>query len=386
MRRWYKKYMDDIYVNQSHHVMMIVNDTNFVWNLRREVLEAIVREGYRVTLVTEILDFKEQIEKIGCRIINVSTGRHGTNPLDDIRLFWKYYTILKEEQPDIVLTNNIKPNVYAGMACRLLKIKYMTNICGLGTPVENKGRLQRLTIVLYKIGIKGASALFFQNHENKAFFETKNMMPQNAKVIVTPGSGVNLEAHPILPWPEDGPIHFLYAARIMKEKGIDLVLETARKYASTDIIFDICGQCDDPEYTNILNNEKSIVYHGLQNDLQPFYAKCSCFLYPSYYPEGMSNVLLEAAASGRPVIATDRAGCRETLTDGITGFLVPINNIDAVIDAVDKITKMSPVERYKMGQCGRKKMIQEFDREIVVSYFMREIQFQLAGTPNLMEK
>ena len=199
MTRWCAKFMDDINLENKYHIMMIVNDTNFVWNLRREVLEALIQHGYRVTLVTEILDFKEQIEEIGCRIINVSTGRHGTNPFNDAKLFRKYYSILKNEQPDIVLTNNIKPNVYAGMVCRLLKIKYMPNVCGLGTPVENKGKLQKLTVYLYKVGIKSASVIFFQNQDNKTFFETRGMIPKNAKVIVTPGSGVNLEAHPLLP-------------------------------------------------------------------------------------------------------------------------------------------------------------------------------------------
>lgn len=171
----------------------------------------------------------------------------------------------------------------------------------------------------------------------------------------------------------------MFTARVMKEKGIDLFLAAARKFASENVIFDVCGACDDENYKEILNNEKCVTYHGEQKDMTPFYSECSCFLYPSYYPEGMSNVLLEAAASGRPVIAADRAGCRETLEDGVTGFLVPINNEKAVIEATDKILKMSDEERKAMGQRGSEKIRREFDRKLVVEAYWDEIQRIMEG-------
>ena len=160
----------------------------------------------------------------------------------------------------------------------------------------------------------------------------------------------------------------------MKEKGIDLFLAAARRFASEDVIFDVCGQCDDPEYLSLLKSEKCIVYHGLQKDLIPYYERCSCFLYPSYYPEGMSNVCIEAAACGRPVIAADKAGCRETVDDGISGFIVPSNNENAIIDAVERFLSMSVEQRKEMGIAGRRKMEKEFDRNIVINTFINEME------------
>ena len=354
-------------------VVMVVNDTNFVWNLRREVLQKLISEGYKVTLITQVMNFKDKLEEMGCKIINVNTGRQGTNPLADISLFFTYLKALKTEKPDVVLTNNIKPNVYAGLACQILGIKYMPNICGLGTPVENPGPMQKFTMFLYKMGVRGCKTIFFQNEENRLFFENHNIMPKKAKVIVTPGSGVNLKTYPVLEWPE-GKVHFLFAARIMKQKGIDLFLAAARKYASENVIFDVCGQCDDEHYKEILQNEKSVRYHGLQSDMTPFYKTCSCFLYPSYYPEGMSNVLLEAAASGRPVVAADRAGCRETVEDGKTGYLVPVNDEVAVLNAVEMFLKLSAEERKLMGLRGRAKVEREFDRKMVAQIFADEVR------------
>ena len=353
-------------------VLMIVNDTNFAWNLRREVLTTFVERGWQTFLLAQILGFEKEFEELGVNLIDLQIDRRGTNPLSDFKLLKGYIQILKQEKPDIVFTNNTKPNIYAGIACQFLKIQYVANITGLGTAVEIPGKLQYLSILLYKYGVKKASTLFFQNAENQSFFHQHKMVPQNANEVLLPGSGVNLRTHPVLPWP-DGPIHFLYAARIMKEKGIDYFLAAAKKYACENIVFDICGQCDDPKYIKLLETEPSINYFGLQKDLLPFYATCSCFLYPSYYPEGMSNVLLEAASCGRPVIAADRAGCRETVDNGESGFVVPIKNEKAVLAATEKIIQLSSDERRLMGLAGRRKMEREFDRNIVIQAHLNEI-------------
>lgn len=357
-------------------VMLIANDTTFVYNLRREVLQGLIKEGYAVKVVGQILAFKNELEAFGCQVIGLETARHGTNPLTDLVLFGKYYSILKEHKPDVVLTNNIKPNVYAGIACKLLGIKYITNVTGLGTPVENPGPMQKLTTWLYKLGVSGAECVFFQNADNEKFFRDRNMLNKKSRAVLLPGSGVNLEAHPVKPYPDGGKVHFLFAARIMKEKGIDLFLAAARKYHSENVVFDVCGMCDDENYGLILNEAHEagvVVYHGLQKDMNPFYEQCSCFLYPSYYPEGMSNVLLEAAASGRPVVAADRGGCRETVDDGVTGYIVPVNDEAAVLDAVEKFLSLTWEQRRDMGLAGRAKVEKEFDRQIVVDAYIKEI-------------
>jgi len=177
-------------------------------------------------------------------------------------------------------------------------------------------------------------------------------------------------------YPTEGEIRFLFAARIMKEKGIDLFMAAARKFHSENICFEVCGSCDDERYLEMLqkaHDDGIIVYHGQQKNLNPFYERCSCFLYPSYYPEGMSNVLLEAAASGRPVITADRAGCRETVDDGVSGYIVPVNDEEAVLQAVEKFLNLSWEERKTMGLAGRAKVEREFDREIVVQKYVEEI-------------
>ena len=356
------------------HIVMITNDTTFAYNLRREILMRLVQEGYQVTLVAEFLSHTEELTSIGCNLVNVQTGRHGTSIVQDLQLFLKYFRILHSTKPDVVLSNNIKPNVYAGLACRLLKIKYIPNVTGLGTPVENPGPLQKLTTFLYKIGIGGASAVLFQNKENEQFFRKRNMLSPKSKAILLPGSGVNLQSHPLLEYPKEGKIHFLFVARVMKEKGIDLFLAAARKFQSENHVFEVVGGCDDENYLKILQEAQEqgiVIYHGLQKDVTPFYERCSCLLYPSYYPEGMSNVLLEAAACGRPAIAADRAGCRETVDDGVSGYIVPVKDEQAVLQAVEKFLNLTWQQRREMGLAARAKVEREFDREIVVQMYMK---------------
>lgn len=355
-------------------VLMLINDTTYAYNLRGAVIEKLISEQVEVVVVAQLLQHQDKLRRMGARLIGVATERHGTNPISDLMLMRAYKRILREEHPDVVLTYNIKPNVYGGMACHQLKIPYFPNITGLGTPVEHPGILQKLTIPLYRRGIAGATCIFFQNSDNRDFFVQHHMLRPGTRTRLLPGSGVDVNQHPVLPWPEEACVHFLYAARIMKEKGIDLFLTAARRYADKNVVFDVCGSCDDESYLSLLQNEKSIVYHGEQKDMTPFYRKCSCFLFPSYYPEGMSNVLLEAAASGRPVITTDRAGCRETLDDGVTGFLVPIKDEKAVLEAVKKILNMSVAERREMGRRGSEKVRREFDRKLVVQAYLEEIR------------
>lgn len=360
-------------------ILLMANDTTYTYNLRKEILEAFTANRYEVVIVCKELKHADKLRQMGCRIIDIDSGRHGTNPLSDIALLMKYKKILKQEKPDVVLSYNIKPNVYGGIACKQLGIKYIPNITGLGTAVEYPGLMQKLTIRLYKAGVSGADCVMFQNEENKRFFIEHNMLNKKSRTRLLPGSGVSLDVHKALPYPKEDTVNFLFVARVMTEKGIDLYLAAAKaikkKYKNT--MFHICGYCDDDKYIEILKKAEAdgyIKYHGEQKDMIPFFEMASCLVHPSYYPEGMSNVLLEAAAHARPIIATDRSGCRETVDDGSSGYLIPIKDEAALITAVDSFMQLREDERRMMGLAGREKVEKEFDRQIVVDAYMNEIE------------
>lgn len=360
------------------HVLLLANDSTYTYNLRLDILEKLIEEGYRVTVVNEVLKFEKELRDLGINVIGVKTGRHGTNPFADLKLLSAYIKILKVEKPDVVISYNIKPNVYGGVACRLLKIKRIQNITGLGTPLENPGKLQKLSILLYKTGTYNAETLMFQNQSNLDFFKEHKMLSNKTKTVLLPGSGVSLKKHKLIDYPEDGNINFLFVSRILKEKGIDQYLDCAKEISKkhNNVVFNICGYTDDSKYLEILENaqkEGYVKYHGEQKNMNEWFGKSHCLLHPSYYPEGMSNVLLEAAASGRPIITTDRAGCKEIIDDGINGFIVKQRNSLDLIQKVEKFISLTYEEKKQMGLNGRQKIEREFDRQIVVAKYLEEI-------------
>ena len=159
-----------------------------------------------------------------------------------------------------------------------------------------------------------------------------------------PGSGVNLERFSVKEYPDDKIVRFAFISRIMKEKGIDEYLEAAKviKERHSNIEFHVCGFCED-EYKGRLDKwdkDKTIIYHGMIRDVAEFLKDIHCVIHPTYYPEGLSNVLLEACACGRPIITTDRSGCREVVDDGVNGYMIPQRNSKKLIEVIEKFMKL----------------------------------------------
>lgn len=357
--------------------MLIANDTTYVYNLRYEVIKRLIKEGYEVVVVCEKQLHVDEIQRSGAAFLPMTINRHSKNPFTDLSMIRIFHKILRKHRPDIVLTYNIKPNVYAGLVCEELHIPYITNITGLGTAVEYPGLIQRITVLLYKIALRKAACVFFQNRENMKFFAEKNILCKRSRLI--PGSGVNLEKYRVLEYPDMEEVHFIFVARILKEKGIDQYLEAAREIREKyeNVYFHVIGGCDDKEYVEILQDENksgNIRYHGLQKNMLEYQKMSSCIILPSYYPEGMNNVLLESAASGRPIITTSRSGCGEIVEDGATGFIVKERDTRDLVCKIEKFLEMSYEERRTMGLAGRRKVEREFDREIVVRAYLDEIK------------
>lgn len=359
-------------------VMIICNYLVGLMSFRKELLEKLLSEKYDVMVVAPEDKLSEKIEEMGCKFIPVKMNSRGTNPFDDLRLILKYKKIIKSKRPDIVLTYTIKPNVYAGYVCSKLKIPYIPNITGLGTSVEQPGLLQKITLFLYKIGIRKAKCVFFQNRDNLDFMLKHGIVKEN-KYKLIPGSGVNLKYHTLLPYPKDKVIRFLFISRVLFEKGIEEYLEVAKyikkEYPNTE--FHILGKCEDEKYRIMINDlekDNIVVYHGQVDDVREFHKISNCTIHPSFYPEGMSNVLLESCAAGRPIITTNRPGCREVVDDGINGYIIECCDTISLKKKVKQFIELSYREKEKMGQNGRKKVEKYFDRNIVVNEYLKQIK------------
>lgn len=357
-------------------VLILANIDMGLYKFRRELLEELVKEN-EVYFCVPDGEFVESIKEIGCKFVLCTLmDRHGTNPIKDLKLISFYKRILREIKPDIVFTYTIKPNAYGGMACASVGVPFVANITGLGTSIENGGLMQRISLTLYKMGLRKAQKVFFQNTENRDFMVNHGVVRKAYDML--PGSGVNLDQYKVLPYPDGDTVDFVFIARVMKEKGIDQYLDAAKEIRKRhpETRFHICGFCEQ-NYEGVLknlNDEGTIIYHGLVNDMGLIYQIASCTVHPTYYPEGLSNVLLESAASGRPIITTDRSGCREVVEDGVNGYVVKQQDSEDLIAKIEKFLNLSAEQRRFMGLAGRSKVEQEFDRRIVIQKYLDEVE------------
>lgn len=352
-----------------------MNHDVVIYNFRLELVERLLNEGYEVYISSPYGERIDVLVDLGCRYLEVDLDRHGLNIFQEWKLLRYYKKIIKQVKPDIVLTYTIKPNIYGALAAKSNGVPVISTITGLGTAVENGGSMQKLSIYLYKYAFKNISKVFFQNIENKQFFINNKIAVGKHELV--PGSGVNLKHFSLLEYPNDSTIEFVFISRIMKEKGIDEYLEAAKyirsKYPNTR--FHILGFCEEryEDKLNAFEKEEIIHYHGMQRDIREFLKFSHCTVHPSYH-EGMSNVLLESAASGRPIITTDISGCKEIVDDSVSGYTVELKSSDDLIDKIETFLNLPYEQKREMGILGRRKVEKEFDRQIVVDAYMREIR------------
>lgn len=346
---------------------------NSVWGLhdfRRELIAELSKEN-EVSAATPFDDPQkvENLKKQGCRLIELDMERRGMNPVKDLSLMLKYYRLLKTEKPGLVVTYTIKPNIYGGAVCRLMRKEYAVNITGLGTAFEGQGFLRKMVTTMYKFALRKAKVVFFENIENQQLFiDERIIKPEQAKLLN--GAGVNLERFSLLPYPKDDEeVRFLFMGRVMAEKGVDELFAAMRLLRAEGVKcrLDLLGGFDENYEGKIKEAEKEgwLHYHGYQSDVRPYIQKCHCFVLPSWH-EGMANTNLECAASGRPVITSDIHGCSEAVEDGVSGYLCRVKSSEDVYRKLRQFCQMSYEMKKKMGLAGRMRMERIFDKKSVV--------------------
>lgn len=353
-------------------VLILANSSGGLYDFRNELVQKLLFK-YEVTVsLPDEVRTKELAEE-GCKVVHTPINRRGVNPAEDFKLLLAYRKLLKEEKPDLTLTYTIKPNIYGGFCCRMMRIPYIATVTGLGSTFQKQGIFLKLITTMYRLGLKKAECIFFQNRENREIFEKYHIRGKKSKLVS--GSGVNLKRHCFEPYPEDDQVRFLYVGRMMREKGIEELLEAAKQLHDDDTEFALLGYPDEDYQDRLDAYEKEgyIKQLGFDPDVHVYIKNASALVLPTYH-EGMSNVLMEASATGRPVIATNISGCKEIFEEGVTGFSCEPKSSEDLIRALKKFLKLSREERAVMGQKARQKMEREFDREKVVDAYMEEIE------------
>ena len=379
-------------------ILILSNSASGLYEFRIELIQHLLggNELY-ISLPEEDSDrYMRAFADKGCHVIHTPFERRGMNPLKDYELLKTYKRLMAEIGPDAVLTYTIKPNIYGGMAAKSLNIPYITNITGLGTAILSGGTLGNILLKLYAYATSKACCIFFQNSSNMEFMKSHGVRG-TGNIRLLPGSGVNLEAHPYADYPpEDNGIEILSVMRIMKDKGIEELLEAADRLGSDPafapsgadtsggdrvrrIHFSIAGSYEEETRSlyepkiQALEQKGILNFVGFVDDMNPLYAKSHVIVHPSYH-EGLSNVCLEAASCGRPVITTDIPGCRETVdTEQPSGLLCQPRSTESLIQSLKKMLALTHSEREAMGRAGRTHVGREFDRNLVIKAYKEEL-------------
>lgn len=347
-------------------LLLITNHSFMLWQFRRELIEELLKDN-EITVSVPFGDHIDDLKRLGCRLIDTKLDRRGIDPTKDIALYRAYRKLLKTEEPDMVITYSIKPNIYAGFACRQLGIPYCVNVQGLGTAFQ-KPLLSKLVTVMYRAALKKAKVVFFENEGNAEEFRKRKITPATRQHVL-PGAGVNLDRFTYHEYPHNDKVHFLYLGRIMHEKGVDELFSAVRRLheEGAELVLDLVGFFEDEykEQVDTLVSDGIAMFHGFQQDPVPYYAAADCVVLPSYH-EGMSNVLLEAAAVGRPVITSDIYGCREAVANGESGLLCRSKDGVALYEAMKRMLTLTRERREDMGRSGRRHTEERFDKKKVV--------------------
>jgi len=322
-----------------------------------------------------------QLTQLGCDISRVKMTSRTANPFSDFVIFLRFLRLMIMLRPDVFLGFTVKPFVYGSLAAQIIGAKTVGTITGLGTAFIRKNWVTRVVKVLYRLATYKMKTVVFQNQSDLDMFVLQKLVSR-CKTVLIPGSGLDLYHYSQRPIKrtrsQDAPV-FLYIGRVLWDKGIGEFVESARKLKETHpgAQCQIAGKVDVDNVTAIgksqvikWENEGVIKYLGFHHDPRGFIEDADCVVLPSYR-EGLPRSLLEGAAMGRPLLASDCPGCTDVVMDGVNGFVFRKKSAESLLSAMRRFIKLSFSERQQIGAAGRKIVEDRFDQSLVHEAYLK---------------
>lgn len=363
-------------------ILLTSNSSWNIWNFRYGLVRALLAAGHEVLVVAPEDSKSAALIGLGCRHVPIRLQRGGTSPLGDLGLLARYVSIFASQRPDVILAYTIKPNVYANLAARLTRIRSISNISGLGTAFLRTSKMQSIVRLLYSASLQWPDCVFFQNRTDRDLFLQQGLV-RRERVDILPGSGIDLRKFvDIGSVRQDCFFVFLFCGRLLRDKGLVEFVDAARmlRRSRHDVRFLVLGHLDPENSSGISKTtldewtaEGVIEWLGGVDDVRPHVQGADCVVLPSYR-EGTPRSLLEAAAMGKPLVATDVPGCREVVDDGVNGFLCRARDGRDLAAKMDTMMALDADTRARMGRAGRLKMEREFDEGLVIAKYMDAIE------------
>lgn len=361
--------------------MRVVFVANTLWSVvifRPGLLRTLTGMGVDVVVVAPPDDTLPRARALNVTFIPLELSAKGTNPLHDIGLTRTLARLYRELEPDLIFHYTIKPNIYGSIAARLAGIPCVAVTTGLGYAFVNTNLVARIAKALYRFAFRFPREVWFLNEDDRRDFVIRRLVDP-AKTRVLPGEGIDLEHFaPRPPARADGKIRFLLIARMLWDKGVGEYVDAARlvraKYPQA--VFQLLGATGvanpsaiDAQQMQAWVDEGVVEYLGTTQDVRDIIANADCLVLPSYR-EGVPRTLLEGAAMGKPLVATDAVGCREVIVDGETGYLCELRNARDLAAKLERIIELGADGRTEMGARGRRMVEQRYDERIVVGIYL----------------
>jgi glycosyltransferase involved in cell wall biosynthesis len=364
-------------------IAIAINTSWNILNFRAGLIRALVAEGYDVLALAPPDAYSSRLVELGCRYIPVAMDNKGTSPHRDLLLLSRFWRILKRERVDVYLGYTIKPNIYGSLAAHALGIPVINNVAGLGTAFIRESWLTLLVKAMYRAAFRRSRLVFFQNNDDRSLFLDNNIVRPDRTALL-PGSGIDLNRYQVVPPNRpagDEAFRFLLVARLLWDKGVGEFVEAARIVSQRrpTVRFQLLGFLDVENRTAVSRAtvdgwvaEGVVEYLGTTDDVRPYLAAADCVVLPSYR-EGTPRTLLEAAAMGKPLIATDVPGCREVVEHGRNGFLCPVRDPAGLAEQMMRMLDLPSAMLAQMGRESREKAEQEFDEQIVIHRYLEAL-------------
>lgn len=370
-------------------ILIVVNYDYFFLSHRKAIARGAIEEGHDVVLMAKDTGRAKEIEDMGMRFIPMPGSPTGMNPVEELKTLKFLVDTYKKEKPDVVHHVVLKNVMWGSIASRLAKVPGVLNaVCGLGVMFNMPlGSKAYLIMKLIKWGASRKNILtIFQNNDDKQLF-IDNGVVKEKECLYTKGSGVDLTEYRYVEPREKGKTVILFSGRMVEEKGVRTLTEAAailRPTYGDRIEFRLCGALSSnpraisKEWLEKECDGEYLKWYGDVEDMFPMLADSDIVAFPSKYREGLPKSSIEACAVGRPLVTTDSVGCRDTVEDGINGFMIPVDDSRALADKLALLIEDKEL-RLRMGKAGRKKAEKEFDVRHVVDVHLKAYSKLIQG-------
>ncbi|WP_199456975.1 MULTISPECIES: glycosyltransferase family 4 protein [unclassified Marinobacter] len=359
-------------------VCFLANTAWYLKNFRETTINAFIESGHEVSLLCPERTGNELLNELSCKVFTFNLDNVGTNPVREAQSLLQVYACIKKLKPDLVYTFNPKTNLYGLLSCRLLGISCIPNVSGTG----NAGELSGWKALVYRsvlgVAFKSASHVFFQNNSDMNEFQRFGVL-RDGRFSRLPGSGVDVDR--FCPSVKAGrkPFIFLLACRLIVQKGVIEYLQAAERILNDrgDCQFWLAGVADKTkravprEFISDFEKRGIIKFLGNVGQMEKVLREVDCLVLPSWYPEGVPRTLLEGAAAGKPLITTDRPGCRDVVVEGKNGFYVEVKSVNSLVNAMERVLELSGEELEAMGKASRSLAEDVFDERKVIGEYLK---------------